>query len=261
MSEKDIWKKYLEKKIIGKGNYSIVYKAKNNETGQYVAIKEISKKMINNKNFNESEIINKIKNENIILIKETINTKEYFYIIMELCICNLEEYIKMRDQRLTNDEIRKILIQINNILKNKNLNIKDLNSSNILISLSRIDKCIIKLSNYNSSNDILNKNIPEILNNEKDISKINLWNIGILIYYMCFKEYPYYDKNKNMLFINSGKHIKSIDGDKELNDLMNKLLQINIKDRINWDDYFNHSFLNNLIIFVKVVKLIYVMIV
>ena len=43
MSEIDIWKKYSEKTIIGKGNYSIVYKAKNNETGKYVAIKEINK--------------------------------------------------------------------------------------------------------------------------------------------------------------------------------------------------------------------------
>ena len=243
-----IWEKYKKKGIIKNGKYGNIYKGINKETGNYVAIKEISKKMMNDKYFNKNEIIKKINNDNIVIIKDIIDSKQYFYIIMELCICNLEEYIKMRDQRLTNDEIRKILIQINNLLKNKNLNIKDLNSSNILISLSRIDKCIIKLSNYNSSNDILNKNIPEILNNEKDISKINLWNIGILIYYMYFKEYPYYDKNKNMLFINSGKHIKSIDGDKELNDLMNKLLQINIKDRINWDDYFNHSFLNNLII-------------
>ena len=239
-----IWEKYKKKGIIGIGKYGNIYKGINKKTGQYVAIKEISKKMINNKNLNESEIINKIKNENIILIKETINTKEYFYIIMELCICNLEEYIKMRDDGLNKNEIRKILIQINSLLKKKLVN-KDLKTTNILICINRIDKCLIKLSNYNLSKDILNKNAPEILNNEKDISKINLWNIGILIYYMCFKEYPYYDKNKNMLLINSGKKINQIK-DIELNDLMDKLLKINIEERINWDDYFNHSFFKQL---------------
>jgi serine/threonine protein kinase len=62
---------------------------------------------------------------------------------------------------------------------------------------------------------------------------------------MCFKEYPYYDKNKNMLLINSGKKINQIK-DIELNDLMDKLLKINIEERINWDDYFNHSFFKQL---------------
>ena len=31
MSKIDIWKEYKEKKYIGQGNYSIVYKAKNNK--------------------------------------------------------------------------------------------------------------------------------------------------------------------------------------------------------------------------------------
>ncbi len=239
-----IWEKYKKKGIINIRKYGNIYKGINKETGNYVAIKEISKKMINDKYLNKNEIINEIKNENIIKIKDIFDTQKYLYIIMELCLCNLEEYIKMRDRGLGVDEIREILIQINDILKSKKIN-KDLNTTNILISLYRIDKCLIKLSSYNISKGMINKNIPEILNNEEDISKINLWNIGILIYYMYFKEYPYYDKNKNKLFINSQKPIKSIENI-ELNDLMNRLLKINIKDRINWDDYFNHSFFTHL---------------
>ncbi len=38
----------------------------------------------------------KIKNDNSVNLKETIDTKQYFYIIMDLCIINLEEYLKMR---------------------------------------------------------------------------------------------------------------------------------------------------------------------
>ena len=40
----DIWKKHSKK--IGRVNYSIVYKTKNNETGKYVAIKEINNQNI-----------------------------------------------------------------------------------------------------------------------------------------------------------------------------------------------------------------------
>ena len=41
----------------------------------------------------------------------------WFYIIMELWIWNWEEYIKMRDTGLLIDEIKQVLIQINNTLK------------------------------------------------------------------------------------------------------------------------------------------------
>ena len=90
---------------------------------------------------------------------------------------------------------------------------------------------------------------PEILNDEKDLSKSDLWSLGIIIYYIYFKEYPYYGKNDHLLFndIHSGKKIKSIDN-KELNDLMNRLLKINVKERLSWDEYFNHPFLNKIII-------------
>ena len=66
MSNIDIWKKYSEKKQIGRGNYSIVYKAKNNKTGKYVAIKEINnqKYKINIKELKEEiEEIQKINSD------------------------------------------------------------------------------------------------------------------------------------------------------------------------------------------------------
>ena len=39
----DIWNKYEDKRKISTGGYSSIYKAKNIETKQYVAIKEIDK--------------------------------------------------------------------------------------------------------------------------------------------------------------------------------------------------------------------------
>ena len=73
---------------------------------------------------------------------------------------------------------------------------------------------------------------PEILNNEDDLSKCVLWSLGIVIYYMYFKEYLYEGKNEFLLFhdIKSEKKLKPIDN-KELNDLINKLLIIDAKER------------------------------
>ncbi len=43
MSKINIWEKYSKETKINSGTYSLVYKAKNIKTGNYVAIKEINK--------------------------------------------------------------------------------------------------------------------------------------------------------------------------------------------------------------------------
>ena len=156
----DNCKNYTNFEIIGEGSYAKIYKAQNITTNSYVAIKEIDKTRYNNLTkiiFNEAEIMNIIKSENSVNFKDTIDTKDYFYIIMDLCINNLENYVKIRENGITINEIKEVLIQLNNVFKimnDKKIIHRDLKPSNILISLDRLDKCIIKLSDYGSNNFI-----------------------------------------------------------------------------------------------------------
>ncbi len=151
-----VWDKYKKIEIIGYGTNSNIYKCKNKKTKNYVAIKEILKKKSNGNYLKEIEIMEKIKNENSVILKESFETKEYFYIVMELCVCNLEEYIKMKENNLSIKEIKQVLIQLNRILQltlKENIILKDLKPKNILIFLDKLDKIIIKLSNYGSSTE------------------------------------------------------------------------------------------------------------
>ncbi len=116
MSNIDLWEKYKKIDKIGIGNYGNVYKVKNKKTGDYYAIKEIKKEKFEILE-NELEEMKKIKTENNISIKEIINNKEYLYIIMELCEYNLGEYIKIKNKPISIDEIKLILIQLNNAFK------------------------------------------------------------------------------------------------------------------------------------------------
>ena len=90
---------------------------------------------------------------------------------------------------------------------------------------------------------------PEVLKDEKELinSKSDIWSLGIIIYYLLFKEYPYNgnDEYKILQDINSNKKLKKCN-DEELNDLLNNMLKINVNERISWDDYFNHSFLKKI---------------
>ena len=63
--------------------------------------------------------MNLINKDNLISIIEIINSKDYYYIVMELCLINLEEYMKIRDKGLSIEELREFLIELNKTLKSK----------------------------------------------------------------------------------------------------------------------------------------------
>jgi len=260
----NIWEKYKKICKIEYGTFGEVFKVKNIKTGEYFAMKEIEKNQFEgteDKLLNEVEIMKKINTENNVLINEVINNKEYLYIIMDLCEYNLEDYIKRRKKPISINELKEVLNQLNNTFKimlNENIIHGDIKPKNILISLDRLDKCLIKLSDYGSSRFINQSNsnsfsitgtlfsmAPEVLKDQKELinSKSDIWSLGILIYYMLFKEYPYNGRGEYQILkeIESNKKLKSSDNE-VLNDLLNKMLKNNINERLSWEEYFNHPF-------------------
>ena len=260
----NIWDEYEKCEIIGAGGFSKVYRAKSKETNKYVAIKEIYKKRNNYKDIlNEIEIMKKLKSENSLLLIDEIETKESYYLILELCYISLEEYLKERKEPLSIDETREVSLQLNKSLKEmkeKNIIHRDLKPSNILLSLnkSQINKISFKISDFGLSKLLDESKMnsmsingtpitmaPEVLKGQNDLicSKSDIWSLGIIIYYMLFKEYPYNGQSEYQIIknIESNKKLKKINN-KELDDLINKMLVINVNQRITWEKYFEHSF-------------------
>ena len=259
----DIWKKYDKIEKIGSSLYADVYKGKNKLTSEYVAIKEINKMRIktNKEILNEIKIMKQLKSENSVLLIETIETSECYYIISEYCYMSLEEYMNKRNNCLSIEEIKELLLDLNKGLKemnNKNVIHRDLKPSNILLSFNklRIDKICFKISDFGISklldeNNTLSSNVtpvtmaPEVLKKEIITSKSDIWSLGIIIYYLYFKEYPYNGREYNIIKqIEENKKLKSTNN-QELDDLINKMLNPNINERISWNDYFQHSFFNS----------------
>ena len=205
--------------------------------------------------------------------KNTVKFYEYYYkqnieiaIVMELCDENLAKMIgKKENKKLTFDEIRNILHQLNNTFKimvNKKIAHRDLKPQNILVKYqNENDKTnyIIKLCDYGVSKKLemtkgflsrivgtMNFMAPEILfKNDKFDLKCDLWSLGIIIYYLYFGVNPfgeyeiaYYHNIKN-----EGQEDFDFSNNKDFDDLIRKLLIKDPEKRISWEDYFNHPFL------------------
>ena len=253
---KTIWEKYKKIQLLHSNLFINLYKAKNISTGDYVLIKEIQKSKINQSNFLKIiENMKKLKSENIVKFIDFHENKNSYYLIIELCFMSLEEYLEIKKEPLSIEEIRDILLEINKGLKeisdNKLIH-QNLKLSNILLSLNKnkINQIDFKISDfglnkiYEESNSF-HKNIgrksntisPEILRGEKINTKSDIWSLGVIIYYMLFKEYPFIEE------IESNQKFKEIK-EKNLYDLIKKMLIINTKERISWEEYFDHSFFN-----------------
>ena len=261
-----IWEKYTKIEIIGINSFSKVYKAKNKITNQYVVIKEIQKPKINIQNFLKGiENWKRIKKDNSVEIIDKFETKEYYYLIIESCYISLDDYLKMRKDPFSIEEIKEILLEVNKCfkeMKEKKINHENLKLSNILLSLnkSNINKICFKISDFGLSNFLKeskmnkmssNENAitisPEILKGEENLitDKSDIWSLGIIIYYMLFKEYPYNGNEYQIINeIESKKELKTINNEK-LDDLIKKMLVKNINERISWEEYFDHPFFNS----------------
>ena len=224
--------------------------------------------------------INECENIKICSNRNSVKYYEYFYdgnnfgIIMELCDSNLSQLLlEKKEEGFNEEEIYEIMKQLNNgfkiMVENKIIH-KDLKLENILIKYEDNNKYIIKLADYGSSKRLneLSQNScktnlgaliyipPEILNGEKYNYKCNLWSIGVIIYRLKFIKSPFNGQTENELIENINNFNNNLikkTGNKELDDLMKRLLEKDYEKRLNWDEYFNHpfflSFTNKIILF------------
>ena len=206
-------------------------------------------------------------NENIVKYYESYQTENEFAIVLELCDFSLTKFKKNRIFGV--EEIHEILNQLNNafkIMKEKSIVHRDLKPDNILINNFQY---IIKLSDFGTSKNVNFTKLrshkgtvaymaPEIMELEEgDIydDKCDLWSLGIIIYELFFGERPYKALTEGGILKqinNSGKMLIKKTNNNELDDLINKLLEKDPEKRIEWEEYFNHPFFNEITITYKI---------
>ena len=257
---------YMGDDEFAKGAFSNIYIGYNKHSKKKVAIKEIIIQKNNSKKYikREIEIHKKLKHYNVVLLLDIIYKSDRIYIIMEYCNNgSLSSFMNKR--RMNEIYVQNFIYQLTEGLKylrDLRISHRDLKPHNLLIC----NKTTLKISDFGLAKEYseidIDENLkqtycgspmymsPEILNYNAYDTKSDLWSIGIIIYEMLTGKLPYKVKNLNQLMKLSKSPIKiptelKIKISPECLDLLIKLLDVNKRTRISWEDYFSHPWLQS----------------
>lgn len=147
---------YLIKEI-GKGASSTVYLTVDEKKDELVAVKSIPLSNINKDNGKlrlerEITLLHKLQHDNIVKIKNQLNTKNNFYLIIEYCnggtLGDYKRYYEKKTKTTLNELfIQKIMRQVTDGLEymhSKNIVHRDINLDNILLNFNKYSRYVIK---------------------------------------------------------------------------------------------------------------------
>ncbi|XP_050779437.1 serine/threonine-protein kinase ULK1 isoform X4 [Gopherus flavomarginatus] len=264
---------FSRKDLIGHGAFAVVFKGRHKEKpGLEVAVKCINKKNLAKSQTllgKEIKILKELKHENIVALYDFQEMANSVYLVMEYCNGgDLADYLHTM-RTLSEDTIRLFLQQIAGAMKmlhSKGIIHRDLKPQNILLSYaggkkSNPNNIRIKIADFGFARYLQSNMMaatlcgspmymaPEVIMSQHYDAKADLWSIGTIIYQCLTGKAPFqasspqdlrlfYEKNK-MLMPNIPRETSS-----HLRQLLLGLLQRNHKDRMDFDEFFHHPFLD-----------------
>ena len=206
---------------------------------------------------NEIQFLSELDSPHILKLLDNFEEHDNYFFIYENFDMTLKEYIKI-EKNISVDDIKKILIQLNNAIKNmhdKWICHRDINPLNIVIIFNEEDN---NNTNQNKKRDFtikLNNFIIAKCWSESDTMSTIIGSPDYMAPEVYSKKYKstcdlYYNENeeekKNILFNNkNGENVDLPKDDELIKDLIKKTIQIDPKKRISWDEYFKHVFFNS----------------
>uniref|UniRef100_UPI0037E72E42 serine/threonine-protein kinase ULK1a n=1 Tax=Semicossyphus pulcher TaxID=241346 RepID=UPI0037E72E42 len=265
---------FNRKDLIGHGAFAVVFKGRHKEKRDW----EVAVKCINKKNLAKSQtllgkeikILKELKHENIVRLLDYQEMGGCVYLVMEYCNGgDLAEYLHSKGT-LSEDTIRVFLQQIAQamkVLQGKGILHRDLKPQNILLChpegrrSSPTNTCI-KIADFGFARHLQTNTMaatlcgspmymaPEVIMSQTYDAKADLWSIGTIVYQCLTGKAPfhastpqelrlYYESNRTLL--------PSIpkETSRNLRQLLLGLLQRNHKERIGFDEFFHHPFLDS----------------
>ena len=227
-----------------------IFKGKNTETGETVAIKKIP--ILSSNATEQEEAINNdfnlryLMGESKYYVKfyDLLKDDQYFYIVMEYCEENLERYL---NNPLKKEEFSKAVAELNeafNEIQSCNVIHGNIKPENIFV-VDCNGKSQIKFSDAGYSKQLKENptNIykaPEVLKNNEYSNKADSWALGMILYKLLKNKLPFANDEEYQNFLDqespSEVPLEEID-DPDVKENIEKLLKVNPNERLSYQDY------------------------
>ena len=261
-----------------------IYESYNKQNECYCFLKVINKKKLKLGDYDflleqikkEEEISQLCKCDYILNLNQKLETENYIIFEYEYCEYNLLDYMYENGELEHEKEyFKEIILSIGKALKllyengiihrnirPNNIFFKSLddNEQKKVIKLGNFDCSIYKKDNKSEPIGNIHYAAPEIIKNLEYDEKCDLWSLGITLYELYFGDLPFYNLEDSSCIFELTKFtnnfiIEKIYDEKNfifkkskiptLNILFKRLLTINPKERMTYDEFFEYIFNDN----------------
>jgi len=262
----NIQSKYELTDTLGSGAFATVKLAVHKATGKKYAVKMINKADVGNDMESidrEITILKNLNHPNIVLLKETFDSPQYLYIVMELCeggelFNSIAEKVSYSEKEAAGVIVQ--LLQAIDYLHSQNIVHRDLKPENLLLS-DKTDRALIKVADFGLSKMVDQNKLlatscgtpgyiaPEILRAEGYGPGVDMWAVGVIAYVLLAGYPPFYSEDLAELFdqiMEADFEFYDEDWGKissEAKDFIKKLLVADINKRLSAKQALLHPFL------------------
>ncbi|XP_063704865.1 serine/threonine-protein kinase ULK3 [Culicoides brevitarsis] len=253
---------------LGAGTYATVYRATKTLTGEVCAIKCIERSKLScqaaeDNIITEIQLLKTLKHKHIVEMKDFLWDKKQIYIITEYCNGgDLSSYIKRRHslpESICKTFLRQLALAMQ-YMRAHDVSHFDLKPQNLLLCREP-GRYVLKIADFGfaqhlklgQENHTIKGSLlymaPEILLRESYDHTADLWSIGVIFYECLFGRAPYrsatvqelLEKVRSRQKIEFPAHTKISN---ECEHLLKQLLRHNPQQRISFEDFFAHDFID-----------------
>lgn len=248
-------------RILGEGSFGKVFKGYfENMPSEALAIKQIPREMTETRQFNESveneiNVMKKLEHENIVRLKGARFTEQNIYIITEFCpdgtLFSIKSFLTLPQSLICMKQIVEGMMYAHS----KNIIHRDLKPANIMLDNGILKICDFGFARFveNLSDQLkmsckkgtYNYMAPEVFYGEEYNSKCDVWSLGVIFYELIYKILPWSGGSVKEMF-NTMKTCKLqfpdiVDDDEDIRDLISKMMDVNIEERLDLTSVRNHK--------------------
>ncbi|KAL6065602.1 calcium calmodulin-dependent protein kinase type 1G [Balamuthia mandrillaris] len=204
---------------IGKGGFSVVYKATRKKDGEEFAVKCIKKKLVEGDDIKllrrEIQIMTQLEHPNILKLFQVYEDDEQFYLVMEL-VKGKELFDKIVERGMYSErDASNIIFQVVSAvdyLHENGIAHRDLKPENLLAAGDGADE-IIKIADFGFAKSFSEDGeklmtscgspgyvAPEILTAESYDKSVDMWSVGVIVYILLSGYPPFYADSAPALF-------------------------------------------------------------